>query len=149
MRYDHPEVIEPALAVIRHYDPATYNAMMSSQWDVHVITELDESDLGFAEIRAYEMSFIENNPKAEAITAIGLPGNPTDVILPVILGNLELYDAPLEPVLAAVLVHEFEHHATECGELEAYAASARFASLLGYPKVTLSSRLGVIKYLAA
>jgi len=142
MKYDHPEVIEPALEIIKATDPATYDRMQASDWSVHVITDIETDPMRLSTSFIDERQDIAMNPASEALTAPWLPRK-TDIVLPVILGVRDLLEAPVSHEVAVVLVHEFAHHEGG-GELPAYATAARFAGWLGDDLLEKNQQTGVM-----
>ena len=142
MKYDHPEVIEPALEIIRDTDPATYDRMQASDWDVHVITDIRTDPMRLSIPGLDERQDIAARPASEALTTTW-PPRKTDIVLPVILGFKNLLEAPVLHEVAVILVHEFAHHEGS-GELPAYATAARFAGRLGDDTLTKNQQMGVM-----
>ena len=143
MHYDHPEIIEPALEVIKANDPDLYAAMQRSHWDVHVITDMDDDPMRLSTDGDNERDQLHAEPDDEALTSVVLPGKPTDVILPAMKAHQDYYDAPFAHALASNLVHEFQHH-HGLGEVSAYSAAGKFAAKLGDKALTENSELGLI-----
>lgn len=143
MKYDHPEVIEPALDVIKSVDPEIYSAMMRSRWHVHVVTRIEQDDLTLDLPGEYkEMDDIQDTPGVEAMTSLVLPGKPTDVLFPFMKEHEAHFGAPFSHALAVNLVHEFVHH-HGLDEVPAYQSSAEFAAKLGDSALRESSEAGM------
>lgn len=145
MKYDHPEIIEPALEVIKRIDPELHDRMRRSNWDVHVITRLTPDERRLDDPNGTEYQDFRDNPDAEMMTSFYVTGRPTDAALEVIRSHLRIYGAPLASVVAADLVHEFAHH--EGGdEVASYQASYEFASRLpGGGRIAENSANGIIQ----
>jgi len=144
MKYDHPEIIDPALEVIKKTDPDLYAAMVASDWHVHMVTELVQDDMRLDDGEGGELDVLRDNPDAEAMTDMVLSGKPTDIYLPRLRDHVSDYQAPLEHIVATDLVHEFKHHHGYY-ERDAYLASGVFAAKLGDAKLERNSELGFMQ----
>jgi len=142
MKYDHPEVVEPALEIIKATDPETYDRMQASGWDVHVITDIETDPMRLSIPGLDERQNIAARPASEALTTTW-PPRKTDIVLPVILSVRDLLEAPVSHEVAVILVHEFAHHEGS-GELPAYATAARFAGRLGDDALAGNQMSGVL-----
>ena len=132
MKYDHPEVIDPALAVIEQYDPALHAEMLASDWDVHLVTDLAHDPARLTDAVADEKAAFSSGDGTVALTNIVMPGRPTDVSLADAISGARMDEADLPRYLAMVLVHEYRHHVDgRQEELPAYHAGSAFARKMG------------------
>lgn len=143
MKYDHPEVIDPALAVIKQYDPALHAEMLASDWDVHLVTDLAHDPARLTDELDDEKALLSADDGTVGITNIAMPGRPTDISMAAAIDAAAVDEASLPRYLAMVLVHEYRHHVEgKPREDTAYHAGSVFARKMGEELVAEDSEQG-------
>ena len=142
MFYSHGDGVwlNPALDVIRKYDPTVYREMTALDCTWHVYVTEGSYDIDWVErVDPFQwFSLMRSLPHAFGVTSMPDPRFPvvdsteraTWLNRPGIEDSAKEMDVPEVDFLADILVHEFEHSYKLHGEREAFAESTRFGLLL-------------------
>ena len=144
MKYDHPEVIDPALAVIEQYDPALHQQMLASDWSVHLVTDLAHDPARLTDEVDDEKALLSADDGTVGLTNIAMPGRPTDISMAAAIDAAAMDEvSSLPKYLAYVLVHEYVHHVEgKPREDTAYHAGSVFARKMGEGLIEEDSEQG-------
>ena len=106
-----PQYTDPALAVIKRYDPETYAMIVADDsWHVTVTDDVTPGTDATTRVSKYAS---ERDTK---ISPAAIRGSATQII-----------DVPVTDYLASIIVHEYEHHVEGLPwEHNAYVASVNF-----------------------